>query len=391
MYRLGGENWEAEMYDVIVVGARCAGAPAAMQLARKGHRVLLVDRAKFPSDTMSTHFIQLPGIVRLQRWGVADRVFATDCPPVTEGKVSVDGDVAEAELNRPDGVPGMLAPRRTVLDKILVDAAVEAGAELAEGVYVDNLLFEDDRVVGIEAHTPRGSFTERARFVIGADGRNSVVAQAVEPSNVKFCEALGAGFYSYYSDLPCERAEIYLHQGNFSVAFPTNAGLTLVAAGQPPENFAKWKRDIESHFLEHCDKLDDLGPRVRAATREEKFVGAADLPNFIRQSWGPGWALVGDASYHKDPTPADGITDAFRGADRVAEAVDAVLSEKQSEQDAFGRFQDELESTSIPLYEHTMKMSSFDVPPYDRVAAFFEIQNLHQDEAQSLALTETAA
>ncbi|MEA2477945.1 MAG: hypothetical protein QOC87_2144, partial [Actinomycetota bacterium] len=115
------------MYDVIVVGARCAGAPTAMQLARKGHSVLLVDRAKFPSDTMSTHFIQLPGMLRLQRWGIVDKVAGTNCPPVTIGRLSIDGEVAEAEFPMPEGIAGLLAPRRTVLDKILVDAAVDAG------------------------------------------------------------------------------------------------------------------------------------------------------------------------------------------------------------------------------------------------------------------------
>ncbi|MDQ3878455.1 MAG: FAD-dependent monooxygenase, partial [Actinomycetota bacterium] len=275
--------------------------------------------------------------------------------------------------------------RRTVLDKILVDAAVAAGAELAEGVYVDELIFDGDRVAGIEGHTLHGRFTERARFVVGADGRNSIVARSVEPPNVRYRDALGAGFYSYFADLECTSAELYLHERHFSVAFPTNSGLTLVAAGQPPEVFDDWKRDIETHFLEHCDTLGDLGPRVRAAIRAEKFVGAADLPNFLRQSWGPGWALVGDASYHKDPTPADGITDAFRGADLLSDALNAILSGAEPEDVAFQRFQHDLEDASLPLYEQTMTMSCFDVPPTDRMAAFFEIANLHQKEIEKMS------
>ncbi|MFN2594344.1 MAG: NAD(P)/FAD-dependent oxidoreductase [Actinomycetota bacterium] len=379
------------MYDVIVVGARCAGAPTAMLLARKGHRVLMVDRATFPSDTMSTHFIQLPGMIRLSRWGLAERLYATNCPPVTEGRLSVDGDVAAAEFERPDNIPGLLAPRRTILDKMLVDAAVEAGAKLAEGVYVDSLTFDENRVTGIEAHTSQGAFAEKARFVIGADGRNSVVARSVEPEFVKYCDAVGAGFYTYFSNLECTRGEIYLHSNRFSVAFPTNDGLTLVAAGQPPEVFPEWKRDIEGNFLAHCDTMGDLGPRVRAAKREEKFVGAADIPNFIRKSWGPGWALVGDASYHKDPTPADGITDAFRGADMLSESIDAALTGRSSEEDALHEFQKQLEAASLPLYEQTMKMSSFDVAPFDRVAGFLEIQALHSIEIASMPTVEAAA
>jgi flavin-dependent dehydrogenase len=227
--------------------------------------------------------------------------------------------------------------------------------------------------------------------VIGADGRNSVVARSVEPDYVKYCEAVGAGFYSYFSGLECTKAELYLHSKNFSVAFPTNDGLTLVAAGQPPENFAEWKRDIETHFLAHCDELGDLGPRVRAAKREERYVGAADLPNFIRHSWGPGWALVGDAAYHKDPTPADGITDAFRGADQLSEAVDAFFSGASPEETALGRYQEQLESSSLPLYEQTLRMSSFDVASFDRMAAFFEIAALHDQEVARIPAPEIAA
>lgn len=379
------------MYDVIVVGARCAGAPTAMQLARKGHKVLLVDRSTFPSDTMSTHFIQLPGVLRMTRWGIADRVFATSSPVITKGKISIDGDVVTAELTAPEGIAGNIAPRRTVLDKILVDAAAESGAEVREGVYVDDLIFDDGRVTGIRAHTQGGGFTERARFVVGADGRNSVVARAVEPEVVTTCEALGAGFYTYYSGLECDAAEIYLHSDKFTVAFPTNDGLTIVAAGQRPENFAEWKRDIEGGFVAHCDEMGDLGPRIRSATRAERFVGASDWPNYIRKSWGPGWSLVGDASYQKDPTPADGIADAFREADMVVEALDAVLSETTSEQDAGDSFQQQLEAVSRPIYDLTLKMSSFDVPAMERANAFLEIQALHQAEVDKLLAMGVAA
>ncbi len=153
------------MYDAIVVGARCAGSPTAMLLARRGHRVLLVDRAKFPSDTISTHFIQAPGMARLQRWGLLEEVMATDCPPITTGVLDINGESVETDFEVPNPLPGLAAPRRTVLDKVLVDAAADAGAELREGVMIDSLLFEDGRVIGVQGHSStHSSFCERSRI-----------------------------------------------------------------------------------------------------------------------------------------------------------------------------------------------------------------------------------
>src|SRR5262252_7480664 len=158
------------MYDAIIVGARAAGAPTAMLLARKGHRVLLVDRASFPSDTLSTHYIHQPGVARLRRWGLLDRLVATGCPPSRSLTFDV-GPFALAGTPPPsDGVAEGFAPRRTVLDSLLLEAAADAGAEVRTGFPVDELVFEDDAVVGIRS----GDTVERARIVIGADGRNSL-------------------------------------------------------------------------------------------------------------------------------------------------------------------------------------------------------------------------
>src|SRR6186997_1968399 len=175
-------------YDVIVVGARCAGAPTAMLLARKGHRVLLVDQASFPSDTLSTHMIHAPGIAALRRWGVLDQVIASGAPPIDTYSFDF-GPFTIAGTPRPaDGSSTGYAPRRTILDKILVDAAAEAGVEVREQFTVDDVVFEDNAVVGIRGHAKDGGeVLERARVVIGADGRSSHVARSVgaEPYNEK--------------------------------------------------------------------------------------------------------------------------------------------------------------------------------------------------------------
>ena len=166
-------------YDVIVVGARCAGSPTAMLLARKGYRVLAVDRATFPSDTVSTHLVHPPGVAALDRWGLLDRLVVTGCPPIDTyatdfGPFTITGAPGEGDA------PVAYAPRRTVLDKILVDAAAEAGVEIRESFTVEGLVFEDGRAVGIRGHAKGGrTVTERARVVVGADGRYSLVADAV--------------------------------------------------------------------------------------------------------------------------------------------------------------------------------------------------------------------
>ena len=127
------------MYDAIVVGARCAGSPVAMLLARKGYKVLVVDKGSFPSDIMSTHYIHQIGAAKLDRWGLLDQVTASNCPPMTEMRFDVGPFALTGTPPPADGVAIALCPRRTVIDTILVKAAVGAGAELRENFTVDEL------------------------------------------------------------------------------------------------------------------------------------------------------------------------------------------------------------------------------------------------------------
>src|SRR5690349_23514969 len=223
-----------QQYDAIVVGARCAGSPTAMLLARQGYRVLVVDRATFPSDTLSTHLVHAPGVAALRRWGLLDRLVASGCPPI--GSYSFDfGPITIKGTTRPaEGNTTAYCPRRTVLDKILVDGASEAGAEVREGFTVDEVIVEDGTVVGIKGRDAGGKqVAEKARVVIGADGRNSHVVKAVKAEQYNEKPMLQWSYYTYWSNLPVDGMETIIRPDRGWGVMPTNEDLTLMVVGWP--------------------------------------------------------------------------------------------------------------------------------------------------------------
>ncbi len=350
-------------YDAIVVGARCAGSPTAMLLARKGYRVLLVDRATFPSDTVSTHMVHPPGVAALARWGLLDPVVATGCPPIDTyefdfGPFTISGRPATSEA------PIGYAPRRTVLDTLLVEAAAGAGAEVREQFTVESLVLEQGRVVGIRGHGRGGSgVTERASVVVGADGRYSFVADAVGAEEYDQKPKLLAAYYSYWSGLPLEgRFGNWIRPQRGFAAWPTNDDLTLVIAGWPYREFEAHRNDVEASFLATVDLAPDFAERLRAATREERYVGAA-VRGYFRKPYGSGWALVGDAGYNKDFVTAQGIADAFRDAELCAAALDEALSGARSFDEALGEYQATRDAHVRPIYELTAEFASLEPPP----------------------------
>ncbi|MGH3749855.1 MAG: NAD(P)/FAD-dependent oxidoreductase, partial [Micromonosporaceae bacterium] len=232
-------------YDVIIVGARCAGSPTAMLLARQGYRVLVLDRATFPSDTISTHVVHPPAVTALRRWGLLDQLTASGCPPVHTylfdfGPIRISGS--------PGGEGGVAyCPRRYALDPILVQAASEADAEVREGATVDGVVISDGRVTGVRGHRRGGAqFAESAAIVIGADGLRSAVAEAVGADHYHGKPRLLVGYYSYWSGLPMHgRFETYVRPHRGFAACNTNDGLTVVIAGWPYSEFEANRRDIE--------------------------------------------------------------------------------------------------------------------------------------------------
>jgi flavin-dependent dehydrogenase len=355
----------ATEYDAIVVGARCAGAPTAMLLARKGYRVLVVDRASFPSDTLSTHMIHAPGVAALSRWGLLEQVVATGCPPVETYSFDF-GPFTIAGNPRPrDGIATAYAPRRTVLDKILVDAASHAGAEVRERFTVDDVVVEDGTVVGIRGCGEDGkTVLERARVVIGADGRNSHVAKVVRPEQYNEKPMLEQSYYTYWSGLPVSGFEIVIRPDRGWAALPTNDGLTLLVVGWPYAESKAYKSDVEANYLKTLELVPEIAARVRAATREERFAGGA-VPNFFRKPFGPGWALVGDAGYTKDPITAQGISDAFRDAELCATALDETFNGGRPFNEAMSTYHQTRDAAVLPIYEFTTQLATMEAPPVE--------------------------
>jgi 2-polyprenyl-6-methoxyphenol hydroxylase-like FAD-dependent oxidoreductase len=350
-------------FDVIVVGARCAGSPTAMLLARNGYRVLMVDRATFPSDTLSTHCIQPPGVAALARWGLLDRVIATNCPPIDTLSFDFGPFTIAGSPGTPDSPVGY-APRRLVLDSLLVDAAAEAGVEVRENFTVEEILVDDSQVVGIRGHTKDGgTVSAHAQVVVGADGVHSLVAKTVQPEQYNEKPPLLCGYYAYWSDLPTEgHFENHIRPDRGWAAFPTNDGLTLVVAGWPYREFAANKVDVEGNYVKTFELSEAFSERLRSATRETRVVGTA-VPGYFRKPFGDGWALVGDAGYNKDFITAQGITDAFRDAELCAAGLDEAFSGSRPFDTVMAEYQTRRDEHVLPMYEFTAQLASLEPAP----------------------------
>lgn len=370
-----------DMRDVIVVGARCAGASTAMLLARAGLDVLLVDRGTFPSEIRHGHFIHRHGPRRLATWGLLDRVLATNCPPVT----CVTSDFDDFPLTGRDlivaGIPVGLGPRRSRFDQVLVDAAVQAGVELREGFVVEDVTRDGDRITGVRGRQAHVSTTiiERGAVVVGADGRNSTVARRVAAPASRWAPTVSCWYFSYWSGVPTSGLEIYLRERRMIFAFPTNDGLFALFVAWPLAELARVRADIEGELMAVVDRVPQLAERVRAGRREERFYGAAQLPNFLRKPVGPGWALVGDAGCHKDPVLALGVCDALRDAELLAGALVAGLSGRCPLPAALADYGQRRDQESVSDYHENLRRAYLRPPPAEVYAVRAAIRDSQAD------------
>lgn len=352
------------MYDVIVVGARCAGSSIAMLLARKGYRVLLLDRATFPSDMrMSTHFIHQPGIARLKRWNLLHRIESSGCPPIVGHRYDFGGFILTGSPPPFEDVSTAYAPRRTVLDKILVDAAVESGAELREGFSVATLTSDNGQVTGVRGSASKGrTVSEQARQVIGADGMNSLVARCVRAPQYNDVPRRMLTHFSYWSGVDIEGLEFYPRDHRAVYGWNTNDGLALVGVNWALSKYPKLNGTTEHCFFEVVDHAaPGLAARLRAGRREERFSGGS-IPGFFRKPYGPGWALVGDAGCKMDPCTAAGITNAFRDVELLAEAVDDGFTSRRPLEQALADYEQRRNAMAMPIYEFTCQSALLEPP-----------------------------
>jgi 2-polyprenyl-6-methoxyphenol hydroxylase-like FAD-dependent oxidoreductase len=339
-------------HDVVVVGARAAGGATALLLARMGHDVGVLERARFPSDTLSTHSISRSGVVQLARWGLLDQVLVSGAPAIRQVTFNSAGESVTRQVKHHAGVDLLVAPRRHVLDTIVADAAQAAGASVRFGVTVTGIRHQGGRVVGVTARNPAGDpFELDARFVVGADGLRSRVARSVGA----FVDVAG------HSD------------GAIAGVFPTNDGEACIWVCSPTDRAEQSRRRTAS-LAEAFDKMlaeaaPELAARLRGARRTSPVRGAMRLPNQLRQAFGPGWALVGDAGYHRDAITGHGISDAFRDAELLAVALDRALRGEVYDTAALAGYQRQRNEAVREIFDITCALAKF--PP---VAEFVELQ-----------------
>jgi 2-polyprenyl-6-methoxyphenol hydroxylase-like FAD-dependent oxidoreductase len=349
---------ESSRYDVVVAGARCAGAATALLLARKGLRVLVVDRGRYGTDTLSTHALMRGAVVQLAEWGLLGALEAAGTPLVRTTSFHYAEREVRVEVKARDGIPGLFAPRRVLLDRLLVDAARAAGAEVVYGLRVSDLVRRSDgRVAGVVVEDGNGNrFRVFAEVVVGADGLHSTVARLAGAEVYETARHAGGVVYGYFSGLANDGYHWHFRPGASVGRIPTNDGLTCVFAGTSARRFRdELGRDIAAGFARVLAEADpELADAVAAARRSGSLRGFPGQPGFLRQSFGPGFALVGDAAYFKDPITAHGITDALRDAELVACAV------AEGSQAAFARYQETRDALAHGIFELSDRIASFE-------------------------------
>lgn len=378
----------AAEHDVIVVGGRCAGAATAMLLAAQGLGVLVLDRAALPSDCLSTHAIARGGVVQLARWGLLDAVIASGAPEIRTVSFHLgDGAVVERTVKDAAGVDVLLAPRRYVLDDILVSAAIDAGARFETEVSVNGVLTDEaGRVTGVTTRDRDGSVRERrSSFVVGADGVHSRIARAVGAGMVDERPSEGATHYAYVAGLDADGFEFHVGPDAFAGVFPTHDGECNVWVCCPADDAGIGADDRTGDFTALLQRVaPSLANRVGRARVTSPVRGAVRLPNHVRAASGSAWALVGDAGYHRDPITGHGITDAFRDADLLARRMGPALRGEVGEGEAMAAYAHERYRALSPIFDVTCRLAAY--PPAGEFTALQkQLSDLFDAEAAWLA------
>jgi flavin-dependent dehydrogenase len=369
------QTTDRSRHDVVVVGGRVAGSATAMLLARLGHDVVVVDQASFPSDTVSTHSLARSGVVQLRRWGLLDDVLDSGAPAIRQVTFNAAGESITRTIKEKAGVDLLVAPRRYVLDTILAGAAERAGAEVRQGVTVTGLLRDGrGRVVGVSGRDRAGAPVEiGARHVVGADGLHSRVADLAGAAVDQAGQAGGAAQYAYYAGARWAGFEFFVAERSFAGVFPTHHGQACIWVCTPSADAKAVRRRTGSRVEAFGELLEQSAPqlaeRLGRARRTSPVQGMLRQPNQVRQAFGPGWALVGDAGYYRDAVTAYGMSDALRDAELLAVALDQTLAGRAEEASALAVYQRQRDQALQEIFEITCRLAAF--PP---VPAFIVLQ-----------------
>jgi len=391
----------ASPYDVVVVGARPAGAATAMLLARRGLRTLVLDAGRIGTDTVSTHALMRAGVLQLRRWGLLDGIVAAGTPPVRRTTFIYGTERASVTIRPSAGVDALYAPRRTVLDPLLVGAARAAGAEVVDRMKVTALLRTGRRVSGVRAVPaggdmtggpaggdmaggPGGTVDITARLVIGADGIGSTVARLAGAAVTRQAVNASAFTYGYWDGLEVDGYHWVFRPDGCAGLIPTNDGRTVVFAGGTPTRVGRGgPRLIADVLAAGAPDLGDELHRGRAPTATRTWPGR---PGFLRRAHGPGWALVGDAGYFKDPISAHGLTDALRDAELLARAVAAGWDTPGTGLDAaLAGYEAERDRLSLPLFDVVDRIASQRWTDDEIAHLLLALSSAMTDEVETLA------
>jgi 2-polyprenyl-6-methoxyphenol hydroxylase-like FAD-dependent oxidoreductase len=337
-------------YDVIVVGARCAGAVLGTLLARSGVKTLMLDADTLPSDmAMSTHYIHPPGMDVLDELGVGERVRKVT-PPTRRGRWDIDS--ITLSLQFPVGRTAYCV-RRSTVDPMLQEAATTAGAELRDRHRVVDLVTDGERVAGVVVETPGGRETLRAKLVVGADGRSSTVARLTGVEEYLTFPMTRSAYWFYFREPPLWRKDprfadwdvlLEWKGDGLRYVFQCDGDLLLTLVMPPSAEARGWGKDYKARTLEYLARSETIRPLVEASETVGKGMGLVKADFYYRRPVGPGFALVGDAGSFKDFVTGHGMTDAFLGAKRLHQAI---LADKPA---AFERYWLERDAETMPLY-----------------------------------------
>lgn len=378
-------------HDVVVVGARAAGAATALLLARHGYDVVLLDRNALPSDTLSTHQIARPGVVQLRRWGLLDAVLDSGAPALRQIMFTTPSESITRAVKHSAGVDLLVAPRRYVLDTLVADAAAAAGADVRFGVTVEGVRLDDSgRAVGVYGRERDGAPVDlTARYVVGADGLGSRVARAVGAEVVEDRGAPGAVQYAYFADLPWSGIELIVADRALTGVFPTHHGEACVWICSPAEDARAARRTSTSRedaFTAYLQRTaPELAARLRTGRRTSPVSGMLRTPNYLRRAHGPGWALVGDAGYHRDAVTGHGLSDAYRDAELLATALHQALRGDVDPDTALAGYERRRDRALRRVFELTVALAGY--PP---AAEFVALQKT-LSRALDAEATELAA